>query len=151
MILACVGIYAQNFTSRIAPSHDLITLRGINRKLALFSAFFTCAELLDTFIPHKLVKSVAERTVGIRACVNVVYEHGCLLQFEKRACVRQLTFRVMWNDRPAQRVIVVTNRIHAQSDHVHGHPTKRERSITIQLKNPPAGKHDKYSTETIRR
>ncbi len=37
MILACVGIYAQNFTSKIAPSHDLITLHGINRNLALFS------------------------------------------------------------------------------------------------------------------
>ncbi len=119
MILACVGIYAQNFTSKIAPSHDLITLRGINWNLALFSAFFTGAELLDSFIPHKLVKSVAESTVGnrlgIRAGMNVVYEHGCLLQFEKRACIRQLTFRVVCNDRPAQRKIVVTNRIHAQS------------------------------------
>jgi hypothetical protein len=67
MILACVGIYAQNFTSKIAPSHDLITLRSITGTLSSeFSAFFTGAELLDTFIPHKLVKSVAESTVGIR-------------------------------------------------------------------------------------
>jgi len=143
MILACVGIYAQNFTSKIAPSHDLITLRGINRNLALFSAFFAGAELLDKIIPHNLVVSVAEGTVGIRAGMNVVYEHGCLLQFEKRACIRQLTFRVVWNDRPAQRMIVVTNRIHAQSDHVDGHQTKRERSITIQLKNLPTGNHTK--------
>ncbi len=64
MILACVGFYAQNFTSKIAPSHDLTTLPGINRNLALFSAFFTGAELLDTFIPHKLFKSVAEAQSG---------------------------------------------------------------------------------------
>jgi hypothetical protein len=143
MILACVGIYAQNFTSKIAPSHDLITLRGINRNLALFSAFFTGAELLDTIIPHNLVVSVAEGTVGIRAGINVEEEHSCLLHFEKRACISQLTFRVMLNDRPTQRMIVVANRIHAQSDHVDGHPTKRERSITIPLKTPPAGNHTK--------
>ncbi len=49
MVLACVGIYAQNFSGKIAPSHDLITQRGINRKLALFCEFFTAEELLDTF------------------------------------------------------------------------------------------------------
>ncbi len=52
MILACVGIYAQNFTSKIAPSHDLITLRGINQKRALFSAFFNGTELLAWIRTH---------------------------------------------------------------------------------------------------
>ncbi len=48
MVLACVGIYAQNISGKIAQSHDLITLRGINRKLALFGEFFSVKELLDT-------------------------------------------------------------------------------------------------------
>ncbi len=143
MVLACVGIYAQNFFGKIAQIHDLITLCGINRKLVRLGEFFTVEELLDTFILHMLVMCVAERTISIRACMNVVYEHDCLLQFEKRACIRQLTFRVVWNDRPAQWMIVFTHRIHTQSDHVDGHPTKRERSLAIQQKNPPAGNHAK--------
>jgi hypothetical protein len=73
MVLAFVGIYAENLSGKIAPSHDLITLRGINWKLALFGEFFTVdsEELLDKFIPHKLVIGVAEPTIGIRACMSV--------------------------------------------------------------------------------
>ncbi len=41
MVLACVGIYAQNISGKIAPSSDLITLHGI-------SEFFTVEELYST-------------------------------------------------------------------------------------------------------
>jgi hypothetical protein len=54
-----IGIYAHNFLGKIVPSHDLITLRSINWKLALLGEFLTVEEFLDTFIPHKLVIGVA--------------------------------------------------------------------------------------------
>ncbi len=40
-------------------------------------------------------------------------------------------------------MIVVTHQSHDQSNHVDCHPTKIERSVAIQLKNPPAGNHAK--------
>ncbi len=68
----CVGIYAQNLTDEIAPSHDLIALSCIDGNLAQFGEFFAVDELLDTFIPQELVIDIAKLAIGMRAGMNVV-------------------------------------------------------------------------------
>ncbi len=40
---------------------------------------------------------------------------------QERASICWLTFRVVWNDRPAQRVVVVADGIHAKANHVYRH------------------------------
>ena len=55
------------------------------------------------------MQAVAECTVCLAACMNIIHEQGRLLQLYECAGVRDFTLGVMRNEGSAQRVIVVTN------------------------------------------
>jgi hypothetical protein len=122
----------------VAESHDLITLRRINRHLGRVVAI-AVHELDKTLIPQEKVQDLAKPTKRIRARMNLEYMHKCLLQFKKSTVLHQFAFRMVRNDGPAQRVVVISNTIHPKSYHVDSITIKGESSSPIQLKTPATG------------
>ena len=65
-----------------------------------------------------------------------VEQQCCRLQLEVCLGIRQLAFAGRGNERPAQRMVVATYRIHSKANHVNVVTTEIEGTVGIQLKRP---------------
>ena len=68
--------------------------------------------------------------------VELLEQQCCRLQLEVRLGIRQLAFAGRGNERPAQRMVVATYRIHSEANHVNVMTTEIEGTVGIQLKRP---------------
>ncbi len=63
--------------------------------------------LLHILVLHKHVVAVAELTLELTARMNVLEQKECILHLVEGARICELTFRIVRNNGPANRVVVV--------------------------------------------
>jgi hypothetical protein len=113
---------------------------GVNWNLAILEGI--AIQVLDDrnmLILSELVQSPTCIAVHLRAGTDTKEKNERLPRFQESAGICKFTFRLVRNDGPAQRVVVIANRIHAESDHIDHIATKSESLIRIQLKHPTSG------------
>jgi hypothetical protein len=125
MALAHNGVHAEHSTGEVTKFQDIVALCGINRNIAILEGI-AIQELDD----HTCI------AVHLRAGTDTTEKDERLLQFQESVGISKLTatFRLVRNDGPAQWVVVINNRIHAESHKIDLITTESESSIRIQLK-----------------
>ena len=106
---ARIRIDAQSFTSKIAPALDLVALRSVNRKPAQLLKILAGKVLSYIRDLHKHVIALTELTLELTARMNVLKQQECILHFVVGASICELTFRIVRNNGPANRVVVIAH------------------------------------------
>ena len=106
---ARIRIDAQSFTSKVAPALDLVALRSVNWKPAQLLKILAGEVLFNIRVLHKHVIALAELTLELTARMNVLEQQECILHFVVGARICELTFRIVRNNGPANRVVVVAH------------------------------------------
>ena len=106
---ARIRIDAQSFTSKIAPALDLVALRSVNRKPAQLLKILAGEILFNIRVLHKHVIALTELTLELTARMNVLEQQECILHFVVGARICELTFRIVRNNGPANRVVVIAH------------------------------------------
>ena len=106
---ARIRINAQSFTSKITPALELVALRCVNRKPAQFRKIIAGVVLFDIRVLHQHFVAIAELTIQLTARMNVLEQQECILHFIVGARICELTFRIVRNNGPANRVVVIAD------------------------------------------
>ena len=106
---ARIRIDAQSFTSKIAPALDLVALRSVNRKPAQLLKILAGEVLFNIRVLHKHVIALTELTLELTARMNVLEQQECILHFVEGTPICELTFRIVLNNGPANRVVVIAH------------------------------------------
>ncbi len=104
---ARIRIDAQSFTSKVAPALDLVALLSVNWKPEQLLKILAGEVLFNIRVLHVISESLAELTLELSARMNVLEQQECILHFIEGARICELTFRIVRNNGPANRVVVV--------------------------------------------